>query len=172
MRREMERKEVERRIEKLLMAGGTSATKMIEKVLAASPRVRGLAGPGAGNGDRQPVTCRSRPGSFRAISKSPAAAAAVIGLATKLLKLNEEGRKAGGMKGGPEAEALRVTILIGCQCGDATALRDDRLNGSAGASHSRNRENPVSGNRGAPRASSCFPAFLIQSCGQVRRARS
>ena len=31
MRREMERKEVERRIAKLLMAGGTSATKMIEK---------------------------------------------------------------------------------------------------------------------------------------------
>jgi hypothetical protein len=46
MRLESERKEVERMVEQLLMAGETSATKIIEKVLAASPRVRGLAGPG------------------------------------------------------------------------------------------------------------------------------
>ena len=44
IRREMERREFEKRIEKLRTAGGASAAKMIETVLAASPRVRGELG--------------------------------------------------------------------------------------------------------------------------------
>lgn len=55
MRREMERREVERRVERLRVAGGPSAMKNIEKVLAASPRVRGLAALGGStHGPSQP----------------------------------------------------------------------------------------------------------------------
>ena len=106
MRREMERKEVERRIEKLLMVGGPSAKKMIEKVLAASPRVRRLAGLGTVKRDHShPLAGDDRGDSGPSASRS-AGAAAVIGLASRLLKLNEEGWNPGGMTSGPGTRSL------------------------------------------------------------------
>ena len=76
MGREMERKEVERRVEKLLKVGGPSAKKMIEKVLAGSPRVRRMLGPGAVKRDHSPSVARddrvdSRPSASSGQARPP-----------------------------------------------------------------------------------------------------